>query len=277
MADLCIKELKPFDRLSSIAVPEPQRRAILHIFANASANSWLVGGTALAGYYAEHRNSYDIDIFTADEHAQKNTILAVKSLKSIGANISNESMTPLYYRADLELANHKFTADVVLDSNLHKVGKGIITADGVCVADILTLLTMKVATLVSRCSEKDLYDIDWLCKNIGRLSIADIIALGEKIDGGLTTETLLISLSSRELRKDAMGFILNNSSQGKELAFKSISSLKNQLIDEAIDYEKTQPTNTDVKTLASAVADIKKMRRGRSTIRPHPKSSRTRQ
>ena len=47
----------------------------------------LVGGTALAGYYAGHRRSDDLDLFVRDEAACRAAVLAVKSLVTLGAGI----------------------------------------------------------------------------------------------------------------------------------------------------------------------------------------------
>ncbi|MBF0105059.1 MAG: nucleotidyl transferase AbiEii/AbiGii toxin family protein [Deltaproteobacteria bacterium] len=42
----------------------------------------LVGGTALSAYYAEHRYSYDLDLFAATDTSFKAATQAVKTIDS---------------------------------------------------------------------------------------------------------------------------------------------------------------------------------------------------
>src|SRR5690606_10940079 len=99
--------------------------------------------------------SDDMDLFTANETAQVLTVAAIKNLKNFGATFSHEQTIPTYYHANLNLDDHSFIVDVVLDKHLHQIGKFHKTPSGVYVADIATIFKMKIATLVSRCSEKD--------------------------------------------------------------------------------------------------------------------------
>ena len=47
----------------------------------------LVGGTALAGFYAGHRRSDDLDLFTGSSAAFRQTVLAVRTLQSLGVEL----------------------------------------------------------------------------------------------------------------------------------------------------------------------------------------------
>ena len=84
MAPLFSRTLIPRKTISATTSPAPLREALLHIFENTGGGLWLVGGTALAGYYAEHRRSDDLDLFAIDEPAHRAAILAVKSLVRLG-------------------------------------------------------------------------------------------------------------------------------------------------------------------------------------------------
>ena len=92
--------------LAQQVLPAPLLQALKHIFSKGLEHTWLVGGTALAGFYAGHRRSDDLDLFvSADAFAQ--THRAVQSLKTeLGAELSNESRTPMYYRGTCALENH---------------------------------------------------------------------------------------------------------------------------------------------------------------------------
>jgi hypothetical protein len=202
---------KPKSGLAAEVLPPPLHRALTHVFAQGIDGAMLVGGTALAGYYAGHRRSDDLDLFTENTLAQKATVLSVKSIGELGSSLAHERSSARFYHATCRLDGHDFTAQVVLDSNLFAVGSGIEADDGVMVAGAETLLKMKAATLVSRASEKDLFDLAWFFKQDEQLDVPTLIALGTEIDGGMNGEALLISLVGTQMRKSACGFSLTKS------------------------------------------------------------------
>ncbi len=67
---------------------------------------------------------------------------------------------------------------------------------------------MKAATLVSRGSEKALYDLLWLFDQESELDLATLIALGTEVDGGMNAEGLLMNLVGTQLRESACDFSL---------------------------------------------------------------------
>lgn len=261
MATLLRVNLPPKPRLSTKAVPAALHQALAFIFLGVTKDVWLVGGTALAGYYAEHRRSDDLDLFVANAEAFRSTVLAVKSLQSQGAVFSDERTSAFYYHVLVKYQVHEFTIDVVLDEALHRMGKGIRTDDGNWVAELNTLLAMKIATLVSRCSEKDLYDLDWLLAHCGDYALADFIELGAHVDAGVTIETLLISLQGSVLRRDACHFLLKNSAHGLDDAYRTITALKKTLLERLLAHEKKIPLSQSAESLCQAVRDFKKFQK----------------
>lgn len=199
---------KPDSSLAGTVLPLPLSQAVRHVFSQGIEGAMLVGGTALAGYYAGHRRSDDLDIFTGSPRAQEAAVLAVRSLAELGCVVTHQGTSARFSHATCRLAGHDFTAQVVLDSHLFAVGSSIVADDGVAVADLETLLKMKAATLVSRASEKDLYDLTWLFEHQRRLDVPTLIALGQEIDGGMEGEALLISLVGTPMQKSACGFSL---------------------------------------------------------------------
>ena len=220
-------ERKPQSRLAADVLPAPLHRALTHVFAQGLSGCMLVGGTALAGYYADHRRSDDLDLLTEDVLSQKATVLAVKSLRDIGATLGDERTSAHFYHATCQLDGHDFTAQVVLDSNLFEIGSGIMADDGVFVADLTTLLKMKAATLVSRGSEKDLYDLHWLFDQESELNLATLIALGTEVDGGMHAEALLTNLVGTQLRESACDFSLT---QGSGDVYAVVTRLQKSLV-----------------------------------------------
>lgn len=199
-------EQKPQSSLAAKILPAALYRALTHVFAEGLPGCMLVGGSALAGYYAGHRRSDDLDLFNKDDLSQKATVLAVKSLREMGATFGDERTTAHFYHATCHLDSHNFTVQAVLDTNLFNIGSGMTAGDGVVVANLKTLLKMKAATLVSRGSEKDLYDLHWLFNQDTELNVPRLIALGTEVDGGMNGEALLINLVSTELRESACDF-----------------------------------------------------------------------
>lgn len=225
---------EPESSLASRVLPGPLYRALRHVFHQGVAGCMLVGGTALAGYYAGHRRSDDLDLFVCDELAYRAAVLAVESLVADppGGELSTRQHTPQLYSAVGGLDGHEFTVQVVLDPGLFAAGKSVQASDGVTVASLETLLKQKAATLVSRCAEKDLYDIQWLLGEFPHTTPSNLVDLGSQIDGGVTAETILISLSSADLRKEACGF---SSQQDASTVFQQVSKLRDTL---AREFEK---------------------------------------
>jgi len=229
---------EPDSGLASRVLPEPLYRALTHVFAAEVSGCMLVGGSALAGYYAGHRRSDDLDLFTEDSLAQRAMILSVKSLPEIGTVLADERTSAHFYHTTCHLDGHDFTVQVVLDANLFAVGSAQRAADGVTVADLSTLLAMKAATLVSRCSEKDLYDLAWLFDQEDELDLAELVALGEKMDGGMNAEAVLTSLVGTHLRQSACDF---SRSQSARDVCAAITRLQTGLVRGLESYLRGQP------------------------------------
>lgn len=220
-------EEQPRPELAEQVLPAPLYAALKHLFAQGIRGSMLVGGTALAGYYAGHRRSDDIDIFTRDEQAQRAAAMALRSLVRLGATVEVDQSTPQFSSFGVALSGHHFTAQSALDPQLFAVGKAHVAGDGVCVACVDTLLKQKAATLVSRASEKDLYDLAWLFERRPQLDLEVLVELGREIDRGVSAETMLIVLAGTALREDACGFALGEAAKD---AYRTVADLKQELM-----------------------------------------------
>jgi predicted nucleotidyltransferase component of viral defense system len=226
--------------LARKVLAKPLFKSIEHIFSQDLFDCMLVGGTAIAGFYAAHRRSDDIDLFVKDEQSFKATIQAVKTLKDIGADLSSESQSKQYYHNICTLNGSHFTIDVVLDPNVFLVGNIEVLKNKVAVADLNTLFKMKIATLVSRCSEKDLYDIKWLLEYFSNTKIDELVRLGQEIDGGVNAENILSSLSSAQINQGACDFSLDKTISKKQI-FNEISDFRKKLIIETSNYLRKLP------------------------------------
>lgn len=259
MADL-FPHIKRLSHLSGKSAPPALRQALQHIFSQVSEGVWLVGGTALAGFYAEHRHSDDLDLFAKDAFAFKAAVAAVKSLQKKKAVLSDERSSASYYHVLCRLAGHSFTIDVVLDENLHRIGNAWKDDDGVIVADLATLLTMKMATLISRASEKDLYDLNWFFERIDNPDLAEWIKRARLLDGGITLESLLYSLAVAKPREDACHFTLPRDDLRPRDVLKKIIQFKKQLMKKICDLEIQAPLSDAAAGIKASVVDFRKMR-----------------
>ena len=217
---------EPDSQLAARVLPAPLYRSLSHVFAQGVVDTMLVGGTALAGYYAGHRSSDDLDLFVRNPSAFQAVVHAVRSLPTLGCTIEPRQETAQFYDATCELSAHFFTVQVVIDARLFDVGRALRASDSVVVAELETILKQKAATLVSRCSEKDLYDLQWLFQRFPTLQIESLLALGAEIDAGMTAESVMLSLTGTTLRESACGFAHNETA---EAVFRGISDLKTAL------------------------------------------------
>ncbi len=228
----------PDGSLAARVLPRALLRALEHVFVRALEGVMLVGGTALAGFYAGHRRSDDLDLFTQDPIAQDAAVRAVRSLIEIGASFGEERSSSHFHHATCRLDGHDFTIQVVHDPNLFVVGSGS-AANGVFVASLETLLKMKCATLVSRASEKDIYDLAWLFEHARELDVPALIALGSQIDGGMHAEGVLISLVGAEPAESSCGFSRTESA-AEVLAV--VRRIRRALMDGLEAFLREQPT-----------------------------------
>jgi len=244
---------KPNELVARKSLPIQLYKAIKYIFSQNISDCVLVGGTALSGFYAGHRRSDDIDLFVKNEDAFKQVCQAVKSMDKIGAVINKKAQSNQYYKAVVEYETHVFTVDIVIDENLFKVGS-FHKLDNVVIANLTTILMMKCATLVSRCSEKDLYDLMWFFEYVDKIDISKIIELGKKVDGGFDAETVLYSISSSVLSETSCSFSLKKTMTAKKV-FKLISKFKNTL-EKEFDLYLSNNTKSDLKELLHQIKKL---------------------
>lgn len=249
-------ERPKFD-LAQEVLPAPLLKALVFIFSQRLSATALVGGTALAGFYAGHRRSDDLDLFVKDEESFIATTAAVKQLASLGAVFASEFQSKQYYKAVCRLEGHSFTVDVVWERNFFVVGSVEPVKNNINVASLKTLLMMKGATLISRASEKDLYDLLWLFKRFPGLKFDEFLQLARQIDGGVSGEAILINLSSTALSEHSCDFTLNPQ-RSRQQVLEEISTFKTTLIKEITAVLKGQAPSHPLKLLVSVAQKIKR-------------------
>lgn len=216
----------PDSNVAASCLPAPLYRALKHVFTQGVRDCMLVGGTALAGYYAAHRRSDDLDLFCADSEAQAAVVLAVNSLAELGATSHLHQDSRQFFSGVFQLDGHDFTVQVVTDAHLFELEAPIRADDGVWVASLMGLLRCKAATLVSRCSEKDLFDLLWLFSEFSDLTLPEVVELGSELDAGMDVEAALMGVVGATLREDACDF----SEAGAKAVFAEIQEFRQRLI-----------------------------------------------
>lgn len=221
--------MEPNLALSKKALPPALLKAIEYVFSKGIKGAILVGGTGIAGFYAGHRRSDDMDLFTQNEAAQTATVIVCKSLEEIGGKIKILENIESYFNAICELDNYSFTIQVVKDSHLFQVAKIKELKNGIKIADFETLFKMKAATLVSRCGEKDLFDLKWFLIHQKETSLADLVKMAQEIDGGANPESIYMSVAGTNLREEACNFSLNPKEKPKTI-YKELVKFQRELI-----------------------------------------------
>ena len=213
----------------------------------------LVGGTALAGFYAGHRSSDDLDLFTGSATAFTQTVLAVRTLRSLGIELDEAAHSNQYFRAVCHHPQLAFTVDVVLDEHVFGITETN-RSGGVVVAGLSGLFAMKAATLVSRCSEKDLYDLIWLCRAFPDRALPDLIELARAVDGGVTGETLVYSIGSTRLEREACGFAVEFGVSAAAV-LRQVTALQGDLLS-ALDRHLTDGTTSPLRDLVRRIRSL---------------------
>ncbi len=131
-----------------------------------------------------------------------------------------------FFHTVVNLDDHQFTIDAVLDPNLFKVGAAH-DVEQVQVATLDTLTRTKAATLVSRCSEKDLFDLMWLVQHHD-LELTELVEFGATIDCGMTFETTLMSVAGTTLSLKGCHFGLHGGPTSEQI-FADVSAFKTEL------------------------------------------------
>jgi hypothetical protein len=253
--------MRPRLDLARRVLSPPLLKALLYIFDQHLPRDavMLVGGTALAGFYAGHRRSDDLDLFVRDSEIHLTVVKAVQALEHIGVQRVDGLRTSQYYRCTCALDEHSFTVDVVVDGNLFRTGEGVVVEDRLSVASLETLLKMKAATLVSRAGEKDLFDLCWLFEHFPELSLPALLEQGREIDGGVNPEAVLLSLSSARLEEAACGFGIGEEASATAI-FKKVSALRQALLRELSLYLHAKETQHPLGELVKALKMLEKKR-----------------
>lgn len=151
-----------------------------------AASFYLTGGTALARFYFQHRESVDLDLFTngatADMDDVNRTLLRIAS--DLGWTIQSQRSADAFLEYFFSgTDNLILKVDVVRDIPVHF---GDVQTNGKVQIDSLENIgSNKVTAIYGRTEAKDFIDLYWIIHN-SKYAFDDLYRLAQKKDIGIT-------------------------------------------------------------------------------------------
>ncbi len=140
----------------------PIKRDFLRAWFAWEQRFFLTGGSALGLFYLDHRRSYDLDLFTAEEVEGKEVEnLVARVAARIGAECRAVRTSADFHRFRLNRGEEREIIDVVVDRapQLDAIKPCI---DGIRVDTLREIVANKLTTLLSRFEIKDVVDLYYL-------------------------------------------------------------------------------------------------------------------
>jgi hypothetical protein len=175
----------------------PLQCAVLDAFFAAEQGFFLSGGGALAGFHLAHRETTDLDLFTASAEAfERIKVVLPIVADGLGARVMVRQDAPGFRRVVLDRAGDELVVDLVRDigPQLHEKQN----VNGIIVDPIGEIFSNKLTTLVSRQEVRDLVDVMELEKR--GLQVDEFLAEANAKDGGCTPATLAFLLTEWQIR-----------------------------------------------------------------------------
>lgn len=186
--------------MSSTRLSDLQRE-VLDAFFRQEDRFFLTGGAALVGYYLNHRETKDLDLFTTENRMEEGVSALTAVAREIGASIEPLRTSPDFRRFLLRRGSEGVVVDLVRDLVPQIFPeKSLFGAIRVDLPE--EILANKLCTLLSRAEIRDLVDV-WALETRG-YSIETALEQAAMKDGGLTAGQLAWVLSQIEIGDDAV-------------------------------------------------------------------------
>jgi hypothetical protein len=185
-----------------------QERFLSGFFRDVESPYYLTGGTALAAYYLEHRNSDDLDFFTRDAgQLRMGDSLVEHGAQAAGLTIDDYPPRDSPFRrfrlaGDTHPAHPLRKCELMLDSPPFFAEPR--KFDRVLVDDLLSIAVNKL-TALSRNEPKDYFDL-YLIVRRGYHRMEDLVSRAQEKDPGLTPLVLAATFSRVEELPDLQAF-----------------------------------------------------------------------
>lgn len=157
---------------------------------------YLTGGTALARFYFNHRESLDLDLFTNAfeiDFFQVNQLL-LSIFYGLGLNISSQVNTDTFIQSVvLDQDGSSLKVDLVKDIPIH-FGENLFRA-GVWIDSLENIGSNKILAVFGRTDAKDFIDLYWILHHTD-LKFGDLFELAKSKDTGLNELYLAYALQN---------------------------------------------------------------------------------
>lgn len=170
----------------------PLQSAVLEAFFKVEGAFFLSGGAALVGFYLHHRETTDLDLFTASAEAfERSRFVLPNVIEEMGAVLEARQDSPGFRRVVIQRGEEELVVDLVRDigPQLHEKRE----VQGIVIDSIEEIFSNKLTTLVSRQEIRDLVDVLELERH--GLRAEDFLPEANAKDGGCTPATLAFLLS----------------------------------------------------------------------------------
>ncbi len=174
----------PFGKAMENFLTKLQGKVLADFFNTPLGKSYfLTGGTALSGFYFEHRESLDLDLFTLEDIKLQAVLqifrkIAAKTHTKLTHQIATENYHEFYFTGK----NETLKVDIVKDIPVH-FGK-IKTFDRVLVDSIENIGSNKICAILGRTEAKDFIDLYFILEN--GFSFEKLLKEAKQKDVGLT-------------------------------------------------------------------------------------------
>lgn len=155
---------------------------------------YLTGGTALARFYFDHRESLDLDLFTNDQDIDFYHVnqLVRSILYGLDLKISSQANTDTFIQfVVLDKEGGSLKVDLVKDIPIH-FGQ-ILLRDGVWIDSLENIGSNKILAIFGRTDAKDFIDLFWIL-HYTDLKFGDLFKLAQAKDAGLNELYLAYAL-----------------------------------------------------------------------------------
>lgn len=157
---------------------------------------YLTGGTALARFYFDHRESLDLDLFTNDQDIDFYHInqLVLSIFYGLDLKISSQANTDTFIQfVVLDKEGSSLKVDLVKDIPIH-FGQ-ILLRDGVWIDSLENIGSNKILAVFGRTDAKDFIDLYWILQQTD-LKFSHLFELAQSKDAGLTELYLAYALQN---------------------------------------------------------------------------------
>lgn len=184
--------------MANITLNELQKEFLARFFAHEN-RFFLTGGAALVGFYLNHRQTEDVDLFTLEDEIESGFLLVNEVAREMGADVESLQTSPDFRRVLLRRGKSAIVIDLVHEY-VFQIDRVKRVINGIRLDTAEEILANKFCALLSRSEIRDLVDVRAL--EMAGHSIHSAIDAAAKKDSGFTPAQLAWVLSEIRFGKD---------------------------------------------------------------------------